>query len=803
MSHEGSRRERARPGLSFAAWWLLAAASLPAQEPRPTFEVDVVDEQGAAVPGAVVRRFEVDGRLLELGVTDANGHFATTRPARPDGMWRLHIAADKRSSVASGAFFEYWSRLQKLPLVMGRGFALHGRVRDQAGKPVAGAQLCATDILPKNWSAWSSHVEATSNERGIFSLRGMSSPCSRLVLHADGYRSVALAPVLPGTPLEFTLEPAPRLAGKVMDAEGRPVSADLEIYYEGYEQPERIRSEADGSFDVTWRHATLCRIVARRGYPAEAFCATKVLRKPAADLELRLQPISSQPLLRVRATGDDGAALAEFRAVVFWGFDEMVPDTYLLQQMALQGRSARDGVAHLPRPNTNSSVGRLLVLAPGRALTSLKVEWSPGDDGATEVSVPTGVEARLEGVVRNVSGAPAAGVMVWAQRVQKTNWQMPASAPPQAVVTGPDGSFVLEGLAPGPCDVFAARDYLPPRGPRRLDLVAGGAALHVDLKVPDLATVAGKADGVTPGWRLAFVTPKTLSPDLFGVDLPIQAHGAFEAGGAFSVPSVQVGLQTATLLIPRPAVRGDWLRVPVRTTRVGKDGEQDFEVDADSTGPTRLRGRVVRRGSLIPFERLLVQQRVLRAENPLRQFQVIDWMDWTASSRVAGDGSFELLVAPGRHQLRVVDMMTGIVLRGTPEPLVADEEEVAVPDIELDVAEIQLEFRAVDADADGPAGFLMHRIGNEGGAFGFSVDAYSMTGIDLRDRLTTRVVYVSAGEGTFSVHRSTLPERVSPLRPLSTPEYRSYSEGTGGIPYEVTSGATKTLRIDVPRRKLD
>lgn len=764
-------------------------------------QLRVVGPSGAAVAGAVVSRIGEDGALEKLGATGGTGDIAIDLGVGADRMWRLHVEARGYGSVASSPFAGFWGGRMLLPLVLGRGFSLHGRVRDAAGKPVAGARLCATDILPAPWTPWTGYVAAVSDDRGIFSLRGVPAQGMRLTLHAEGYRSVTLSPVLAGTPLEFTLQPAPRLAGRVVDGEGKPVEAELEVRYEGRDEVQFGRSGADGSFDLTWRHAVWCRVVARRGRPVEAFCASDVLKKPGEPLELRVREVAELPMLRVRATGDGGKPLQQFRAVVVWGYGDDVPESYLHQQMQLEGQDARDGVAYLPAATEGSNDGWLLLTAPGRAATATLIDWKPGEDGATDLNIAMPAELRVTGVVVDASGEPVGGAKVWAQRVQETSWMMPASAPANALQTGPDGRFEMRGLPAGETDVFAARDYLPEGPARRVRLKDGGQVPTVRLKVGNLVTVAGRAEGVEQGWMLGFVPPARGGGVSIVMDQPVRVAGPFAADGSFSIAGVQTGTQTPTLLIPRPALRGDWLQVPVRTSRIGKDGEDDFEVDAEITGPTRLRGRVVRRGAQVPFDRLLVQQRVERVANQLQQGFAIDWMDWMTSVRVGGDGSFELVVGPGRHGLRVIDMMTGIVLATAPDNVEADAKSVAVPDLVLEAAEVQLEFVETAADEAGPGQFLVHRRGGGGNGFGVKADEYRVTGIDLRDRLTTRTIYVPVGEGEFHVQAALLPEQILPLRTISYPSFGSFYAEDGGIPFEAAAGQKTTVRIEVPRRK--
>lgn len=776
----------------------VGAACLPAQHQGC---ITVIDERGTPVAGAVISRLAADGELQQLGTTDATGRCAVAARDVGEAYWQVHVVADGLCGVTARCYGFAFGTLDETPLVLGRGHVLHGRVRDQTGKPVVNARLCATDLRQSPWSGWTARVQARSDEHGIFALRGVPPQCLRLSVDADGYRSVGLAPVQLGTPLEVTLEPAAHLAGTVLDASGRPVAADLEVYYEGQDQAQTARSDADGRFDVTWRHAAFCRVVARQGEPMVAFAQSDVVQAPTAKMQLRLRTLDQLPLLRVRATGDDGAALTGFRAVALWNFDDKVPEQYLWQQLAMVGQASHGELAWLPKPPAEATHGVLFVHAPGRAPAAVPVDWSPGDDGSTEVRVATVPGQRVTGTVRDTAGAPVKA-RVWVQRVQKTDWQMPTTAPLHAAWSNADGTFVLDGLAPGPTDVFAARNFVPERKPKRVVVPATGDAQTIELELPEHVAVAGRAEGARAGWQLAFVPPWSMPGNAMGsMELPIQAQVAFAADGSFALTGVQPGLQTPTLLIPRAVQRGGWVRIPLSATRIGDHGEPDLQLVV--IAPTRLHGRIVRRGAEPPFERLLVQQRLEPFPKALQGNDVTEFRAWTVTAPVGGDGAYELVVGPGKHLLRVIDTMTGIVLATTETPLAADKERIEAPDLVLDIAEVRLELAPTAADERGPALHLIHsRAGTEPNRFGFSIDDFLLHGIDLRDRLTTEVLYVPAGEGEFFVTRQTLPEAVEPFSPEIAQVFAQPQPEGDPIPFDAKAGQPITVRIEVPRRNL-
>ncbi|MEO6597744.1 MAG: carboxypeptidase regulatory-like domain-containing protein [Planctomycetota bacterium] len=784
---------------------ILIAATTWAWLPAQTLSgITVLDENGTPVEGAIVSQVAPGGALMPLATTDAAGRCTAAPTTASGSWWQMHVAAKGLGSVTA-RFSHDWA-LPQPALVLARGHVLHGRVRDQAGQPIAGAEVSAIDIQRSPWaSPWSTLERARSDERGIFTLRSVPEHSLRLLCDADGFRSVSLTPVQLGTPLELTLEPAGRLAGTVLDAEGKPTIADLEICYENRDDPQCARSGADGRFDITWRHATFCRVVARQGQPITAFAHSEVLQAPTADLQLRLRPLERLPMLRVRVTGDEDAPLQGFRAVVVWFGESNVPEQYLRQQLAHVGRDDRAGVACVLAPSTDEqNKGVVFVKAPGRAPAKVSVEWTPAADGATEVLVPTSRARRLLGKVVDAAGAPVARAKVWADPVAKHNWEMPPWAPFDAIPTNADGSFVIDGLAPGPYDVFASRAYAPERRAKRIDVPATGEPSAIELVVPLHVVVAGHAEAVHAGWQLGFVPPTKAGLQFGDQELPPQALGSLAADGSFSLAGVQTGTQTPTLLIPRPVQRGEWLRIPLSTTRIGDDGVSDLRLDASLCGPALLRGRIERRGAEPPFERLLVQHRQELVANPLQTNFVGDYRAWSNTAVVRGDGSFELPAVPGKHRLRVVDTMTGIVLAETAEALHADADSIVkVPLLVLDIAEVRLELVPVAADERGPALYLLHRKARAGhGFFESSIDDYILTGVDLRDRLTTQVIYVPAGEGKFIVTRQALPEHVSPLRVDTSETFVQPRYDGEGIPFEAQGGRPTTVRIEVPRRNM-
>src|SRR5262252_637100 len=426
--------------------------------------LEVVDERGAPIAGATIAVGEPDAEPMRLGSTGADGSFAGTL-APPQIAAAIHVSAPGRGGVSSNS----GGGTPPLPVVLGRGVTLVGRVRDPSGRPVAAAEVVATDLRmpPSALFGWQSWTRTTTDERGIFRLQGVPESNQRIEVTASGHLTVAIAPVALGAPLELTLPPSALVRGTVVDGKGAPIEADLEVEYENEFAVQHARAGADGRFELTWRHPCFCRVRASVGEPPSAIVHSDVLESVPADLRLVLRPVAELPVLRVRATGDGGAPLAAFRAVVEWW--DKAPEEQLWRRFPFEHRPARDGLCCLaaPPPNQTHMGGLVLVVAPGRASTIAPVEWKPGADGATELTVATAPARPQRGIVVDAAGKPVAGASVWARRVGGEERRTSMSwTPLDAVRTGADGAFALDGLGAGQWRVFCARTVHGAKGSR-------------------------------------------------------------------------------------------------------------------------------------------------------------------------------------------------------------------------------------------------------------------------------------------------------------------------------------------------
>ena len=158
-----------------------------------------------------------------------------------------------------------------------------------------------------------------------------------------------------------------------------------------------------------------------------------------------------------------------------------------------------DGGAWLTWPQDVAICAR--VSAPGEVPWIGLLDAPEGNDGIMEVVLPRA--ATLDGTLRDEAGQPARGAQL---EVLQHRGQMQLTSR-----TGPDGSFRIEGLAPGEFVLRASQDpVLGPASARCEGTLAEDQTLTLDLELSAESSVHGTAffDGrVVPGSRMRLVMP--------------------------------------------------------------------------------------------------------------------------------------------------------------------------------------------------------------------------------------------------------------------------------------------------------
>lgn len=210
--------------------------------------ITVLEPGGAPSPGAMVRvtSSQAGMRFAMMSAADEQGRFQLTRPKDelPDVL-DVRATAGGRTGTAKVPREQAQVTLQLQPAAR-----VEGRVNgaDPAGTFRLSVDA-ADDREPGVLVVGSGAEREFTGDR--FSLDDVSpGPSTLTVRTRDGRTGKAQAALLSGqtAQVEVTLEQEPTLAGRVVDAEGKPV-ADVRLLIDG--QPQQETSGADGRFVVT------------------------------------------------------------------------------------------------------------------------------------------------------------------------------------------------------------------------------------------------------------------------------------------------------------------------------------------------------------------------------------------------------------------------------------------------------------------------------------------------------------------------------------------------------------------------
>ncbi len=193
----------------------------------------VQDEEGRPVEGASVQSYigeeqQFDRPCVSVRIeltTDAEGRWrAGGVPREVNRLWFFNVY---HPQFADGGFEMPRDlklgdlRAEQAVMVLAQGIDVIGRVMDLAGKPIAGAELLVgSDYFARDWTQ--------TDDAGHFEFRHLRSwnQSFLLTVQAPGFapQRRELPSVKDLAPLDFVLEPARLLIGRVVDSAGRPIA---------------------------------------------------------------------------------------------------------------------------------------------------------------------------------------------------------------------------------------------------------------------------------------------------------------------------------------------------------------------------------------------------------------------------------------------------------------------------------------------------------------------------------------------------------------------------------------------------
>jgi hypothetical protein len=519
------------------------ASAQPERTALPTSDAALASiVRGRLIDGSARPRAGIVVQITSWSLPDASdrddlafpsgGRPVTPRPAATTdvhGAFQLPLAVGRSGELSlRGADFAFAAEAPRADgkdgdqdlgdLVVDRAGTLRGVVLDQAGQPVAGVGVTATDgVFPiGTWSSTTTAADGTftvGNLRaGSWTLRTSSErflpTVERFVLAREEQRSDLIVLVRPGR----------AVAGQVVDDRGRPVegirvqsrrqerSATLLGHLEA---PAATATDQHGCFTLSGLADALVTLRAfGPGHSVETVADVPV---GTSDLLIRLerQAVIEGVLLAADGTPIGGSVVAALAPGD--GSIERQPERIDGMQLASFGASATTDAAGRFRI-ASAPAGSLLVVARGRGhrpVLRSGLHAQPGQtlDGIRLVA-NRGATVRVR--VVDASGEPVGGAGLRIARAANGNDPHVGRLPPLALAeTGAGGTVAVTGLPPGTVTVDATH-------------AAFGAAPTLAVVVPD----AGEIDA-----RLTLQQPGFAAIEVLGADGAASPHETLRVTG--------------------------------------------------------------------------------------------------------------------------------------------------------------------------------------------------------------------------------------------------------------------------------
>ena len=300
-------------------------------DPGATISGVVVDEAGAALPGAKIE-FDTGGNDRSLAeniqfgpdtpvITDANGRWSCNLIPKDSKPLSLLVTGGGHAETNVTVHWDAPDANQ-LVITMPAGFSVSGLVQDLNGNPVAGATVRQPRLNGEN------EQSATTDASGAFELKSLAGGDLMLVVQADSFAPVVDTLQVTGnmSTLDFKLGPGQLLRGWVIDEAGNPVTnAFVETTRRGIDKVKwSTNTDVDGRFE--WNSAPKEPLL--YSVLADGFNHAYAQSLPADGTEHEIKLTRQQPEKdNVQITGtvvdaDTGVSLDGFKVMV----GELEPD---------------------------------------------------------------------------------------------------------------------------------------------------------------------------------------------------------------------------------------------------------------------------------------------------------------------------------------------------------------------------------------------------------------------------------------------------------------------------------------------
>lgn len=567
-------------------WTLRAAVRVEGvvqdSEQRPVVGVPVwgyLPRGRGGMSGMRIAAESLDRPILAWGVSDARGRF--TLPPLPAGFVRLRAVSAGWPAARYGPVESAPGSQVQVTLTFNPGAILALQVQDPDAAPLGGAavEVFARDAgEPPNVQRPSpgalrfqepAGVGATDGE-GKASVAALSTGKAWVLLRLPGYVSRVLEAEIPAAGLDLgpqVLQLGVEVVGRVVDEAGKGL-ADAAIQagtMAGIGGAEGGRSDAEGRFTIPDqpRDGELVLLARLKGF---TMTAEKVSLPPEGEVVLRMR--RARVLTGTVVDAETRAPVKDAAVIAMRSIERVSAGGAGVQSSASGGANGRtDDAGEFRLEGLEPQEHSLTVRAQGYQAFSQQVRLpAEGELQPLTIAIKKGLELRGRAV--DTSGQPIPGAQVSASAADAEISGRMRTGSFGGARSGPDGTFVIQGLAAGKHEVRGrTEDGASGRA------VAEAGAQDVLLRLERPGTVQGRVrapEGAEVGG---------LKVRLYGEGGGSYFNGdaTTDGGGAFALEQVPAGTYHVMVETRAVAERSQEVKVESgRTTTV--------EVVLESTG---------------------------------------------------------------------------------------------------------------------------------------------------------------------------------------------------------------------------
>lgn len=379
------------------------------------------------------------------------------------------------------------------------GVRVAGKVVDPEGAAIAGAEVylqVEQRGIMATGRAGQKEPRARTDAGGRFEIADLlPDQLVTIVASKKGYASAAASGVKPPgeEPVSIVLQPAGRLAGRVVDERGTPIARATvnahpdfsQPYYRSPvgQRPTWARTDAEGRFVIEDVPVTTLQVsISAEGYQQQLRSGVEMPAGGVVELEIEML---RGAVIEGTVTTADGEPLVQASLSVSERSDRM------FRGISVSAGGQTDALGHYRIDG--APVGEATIIVNDRTRHRLQkdVEVRPGTN-VVDLVLERGFD--VTGQVVDPDGTPVGGAAVTSQATMPSNGlHVSYGSAPQATSRS-DGTFVLEDVEPGSYTVSAAREGFAPSAGEPVEV--SGAVSGVLLELRRGATLRGRVVGL-------------------------------------------------------------------------------------------------------------------------------------------------------------------------------------------------------------------------------------------------------------------------------------------------------------------